>query len=195
MKRSEKLVKLFFYLMLVVLGIIVGVAFGHYGNLPLAEEINLIDIAGLMVTIFLAVYIPMVLNQQLQTTRDRKKLLEDRILDYQNLIRRVNILIQDKQTRPFDDYLTIKNLLDVSEQRLNTLVLLIKNSGFDSSLNQDIAKIKKINEEHKNLLWDKIEAVSDSDLLEQSIREREELLYNKLDETSSLLIFKISSVK
>ena len=195
MKRSEKLVKLFFYLMLVVLGIIVGVAFGHYGNLPLAEEINLIDIAGLMVTIFLAVYIPMVLNQQLQTTRDRKKLLEDRILDYQILIRRVNILIQDKQTRPFDDYLTIKNLLDVSEQRLNTLVLLIKNSGFDSSLNQDIAKIKKINEEHKNLLWDKIEAVSDSDLLEQSIREREELLYNKLDETSSLLIFKISSVK
>lgn len=195
MKKHEKLLRVFLYVVLVVLGMLVGIAFGHYSTLPLAQEINLIDIAALIVTIFLAVYIPAVLNQQLQTTRDMKELLTNRISDYQSLLRRVNILIQDERTRPFDAHLTIKNLLDVSGNRLDTLISLIKNSGLGASLNHDIIEIKKINEAHKNLLWDKFEVDNETTAAEQSVREQEELLYNRLDEASSLLIFKISNAK
>lgn len=193
MKKGEKLLKVFLYIVLVVLGVLVGIALSHYKTLPLTEEINLIDAAALIVTIFLAVYIPAVLDRQLQTMRDRKNILEDRITDYQSLVRRINMLIQANLKRSLEEQLTIRNLLDVSGHRLDTIASLIKNSGLDSSLNRDMIQIKKINDEHKNLLWNEIEANTEQTSSEQAIREQEEILYNKLDEVTSLLIFKINN--
>jgi hypothetical protein len=190
--KHEKLFKVFLYISLLILGAVAGIALGHYRDIPLAEEINLIDLATLVATVFLAVYVPAVLDRRLQTLRDRKDILEDRISDYQALLRRINMLVQSSSVVSVDTYLTIKNLMDISESKLNTLVSLIKNSGLKTSLNQDIAKIKKMNNEHNALLWIEADKVTNQQYSDQ-IREQEENLYNKLDEATSLLIFKISS--
>ncbi len=194
MKKSEKIFKVLLYLSLVIVGAVVGIALGHYGTMPLAEEINLIDLATLVATVFLAVYVPAVLDRRLQTMRDRKNILEDRISDYQALLRRINMLVQGSSIISPENYLSIKNLLDISCNKLDTLVSLIKNSNLDNSLNRDIAQIKKINNEHSELLC--IEQANDVKLEYSSqVREQEEALYNKLDEATSLLIFKINSVQ
>lgn len=190
--KYEKLFRIFLYISLLILGAVVGIALGHYHDMPLAEEINLIDLATLVATVFLAVYVPAVLDRRLQTLRDRKNILEDRISDYQALLRRINMLVQSSSFISLDTYLTIKNLMDISESKLNTLISLIKNSGLKSPLNQDIAKIKKMNNEHNGLLWIELEKVTNQQYSD-SVREQEENLYNKLDEATSLFIFKISS--
>lgn len=191
-RKHEKLFRIFLYISLLLLGAVVGIALSHYRDIPLAEEINLIDLATLVATVFLAVYVPAVLDRRLQTLRDRKDILEDKISDYQALLRRINMLIQSSSVISVDTYLTIKNLMDISGNKLDTLVSLIKNSRLDNSLNQDIAKIKKMNNEHNKLLFIESENITNKQYPNQ-VREQEENLYNKLDEATSLLIFKISS--
>ena len=194
MKKKGNLSKIFFYLSLVILGIVAGTAFGHYGTLPLSQEINLIDLATLVVTIFLAVYVPAVLDRNLQVVKDRKNLLEDRISDYQTLLRRVNMSVQGEHTMSLNTYLTIKNLLDIAGNRLHTLTSLIRNSDLDESLNRDVSKIKELDEEHRTLLLNQTNEKNEVEYSDQ-VRRDEELLYNQIDEATSLLIFKISSVK
>lgn len=191
MKKGVRYLKVVVYLSLILLGFVVGLAVSHYTKLPLSEEINLIDLATLVVTIFLAVYVPAVLDRQLQTTRDRKELLEKRVSDYQTISRRVNMLVQGERMLSPDDYATIKNLLDIAEQRLNTLASLIKSSKLDDALNREIAGIIKTNNEHKTLLYTKSD-VESGFMYSKETREEEEILYNKLDGATSLLIFRIS---
>lgn len=193
MRKNAKIVQILFYLALIILGAIAGIVLGHYNNLPLVEEIDIIDVAALMATIFLAVYVPTVLNRQLQILRDRKNLLEDRISDYQSLLRRVNMLVQGDFILSETYGPTMKNLLDVAGHRLDTLASLIRNSGFEKSLIKDVRKIKEIDEEHKKLLWSEKE-INPEKYTEQ-IRQQEEILYNKLDELTCLLIFKINNSK
>lgn len=201
MKKKHTLLKIFLYLSLVVLGAIAGMSIGQYNKLSLSEEVNLMNVVTLLITIFLAVYIPAVLDRQLQTRRDRKDILENRITDYQSLLSRINILIQDENSRPFDTQLTVKNLLDITGHRLDTLISLIKNSGINNSLNKDIAEIKKMDNQHKELLKKIFENNSNSSetkqlpIYDNAIQKQEEILYNKFDEATSLLVFKISSEK
>lgn len=193
-KKKNKYLSLFINLSLVLLGVIIGVAVGSYGNIPVAQEVNLMDMATLVVTVFLAVYVPTVLDWRLQNLRDRKDLLESRIEDYQTLLRRMNILVQENKELPVDEHLTLRNLLDIASHRVDTLIALIKNSGLDPALNKDIAAIKKLDNEHMALLSDR--SVYDPDTgFSEDIRMKQELLYNKLDEATSLLVFNISNSK
>ncbi len=61
------------YTAFLCLGIIIGIAVNHYYQLPLAEAINIVDLATLVTTIFLAVYIPEVLDRKLEIQRDKKR--------------------------------------------------------------------------------------------------------------------------
>ena len=70
---TENIIKYSMYLFILVLGIILGITIRHYYNIPIAETINIIDVATLVVTIFLAVYIPEVLDRKLQIKREHKK--------------------------------------------------------------------------------------------------------------------------
>ena len=192
MKKDNRYIKVFINLSLIILGIIVGIAIGRYGKIPFAQEVNLVDVATLMVTVFLAVYVPAVLDRRLQTMRDRKDLLEKRITDYQALLQRINLLVQDDRKLSVDGRLTIYNLLDISGHRLDTLIILINNSNLGIALDSNIEIIKKLDNEHRDLLSDGKKAKED---YSDDIRDREEILYNKLDEMTSLLIFKISEAK
>jgi len=102
--------------------------------------------------------------------------------------------VQGEHTMSLNTYLTIQNLLDIAGNRLHTLTSLIRNSDLDESLNRDIIKIKELDEEHKTLLLNQTNEKNEIEYSDQ-VRRDEELLYNQIDEATSLLIFKISSVK
>ena len=191
---SDRLLRYFFYLTLLVIGGLAGFALRHYQNIPVSETINLVDVAALIVTIFLAVYIPEVLDRKLQTLRDKKELIEDRIEEYQVLMRRINLLIQNNRKLSGNELLQVRNLLDVSGHKLDTIVSLLNYSKITGSFEYDIRKIKQLNKEHRDLLW-----TDQSDIVDfqypVEIQAKEEELYNQLDRITSLLIFKLSEAK
>ena len=192
MKKQDRKLGIFLNISLVILGIVIGIAIGKYAKIPFQQEVNIIDLAGLLVTVFLAVYVPAVLDRHLQAMRDRKGLLESRIEDYQLLLRRINTIVQDGRKLLPSEQLTIRNLLDIAGHRIDTLITLIKYSHLDSSFSGDIDDVKKADDEHRALLQAAGKAVED---YTDDIRKQEEMLYIKLDEMTSLLIFKITEAR
>lgn len=190
-KNSDRFLKYFLYISLIVIGFVAGIALGHFHNLPLAETINVVDVGTLVVTIFLAVYIPEVLDQKLQIKRDKKDLIEKRIEELQALYRRINLTVQSEQVLQQKDFLVIKNILDLCYHKLETIITLLTYSNMRTSFNQDIKNLRKLSKEHHDLLWsDNME--DEGFAYSEEIAPKEELLYNKIDKTTCLLIFKIS---
>ena len=191
MKDSDQFLKYFLYTSLIIIGFIAGIAFRHFYNIPIAETINVVDVGTLVVTIFLAVYIPEVLDRKLQIKRDKKDLIEKRIEELQALYRRINLVVQSEQVLRPKDFLVIKNILDISHHKLETIITLLTYSNMHASFNQEIKNVRKLCKEHHSLLWS--ENMEDEGFTySEEIPEKEELLYNKIDETTCLLIFKIS---
>lgn len=189
--RSIKLLKTFIYLSILVLGIVVGISIGNYNNMSVSEEINLIDIATLIVTVFLAVYIPEVLDRRLQNTRDKKMLLENRISEFQALVKRTNMLVQSEDKMSVKDYLTMKNTLDVSQNKLETIISLIKHADLKTSFDKDLKELQKLSDAHSRLLTID-DDIAGEFLYPDSVKAEEEKIYNQLDKVSSVLIFRIS---
>jgi len=191
---SDRLLRYFFYLILLLIGGVAGFSLRHYQRIPVSETINLVDVAALIVTIFLAVYIPEVLDRKLQSLRDKKELIEDRIDEYQGLMRRINLLIQNNRKLSENDLLLIRNLLDVSGHKLETIMSLLNYSKISGSFEYDIRKIKQLNKEHRELLCP--DQMSNDDFqYSTEIQGKEEDLYNQLDRATSMLIFKLSEAK
>lgn len=191
MKDSDQFLKYFLYISLIIIGFIVGIAFRHFYNIPIAETINVVDVGTLVVTIFLAVYIPEVLDRKLQIKRDKKDLIEKRIEELQALYRRINLVVQGEQVLKPKDFLVIKNISDICHHKLETIITLLTFSNMHASFTQDIKKIRKLCKEHQSLLLSE-NMDDDGFTYADDIPEKEELLYNQIDETTCLLIFKIS---
>lgn len=183
--KQITILKFLFGLFLMGLGVVIGIAIRHYHNVPLAETINIIDVATLVTTIFLAVYIPEVLDRRLQVKRDKKELIEERVEELQALYRKINMLVQQESASD-KDKASIKNTLDVCQHKLETIVTLLSASGMKASFSKEIRKIERIGKEHKELLWNNKEAYT------TEVKEKEETLYNAFDKETCLLVFKIS---
>lgn len=182
--KQTLLFRFLFGLFLVALGVVIGIAIRHYHNVPLAETINIIDVATLVTTIFLAVYIPEVLDRQLQIKKDKKELIEERIEEMQALYRKVNLLVQqDGNTEK--DRLSIRNTLDVCQHKFDTIETLLAAAEMKTSFNKEIGIIRQFINEHKELLWN-------DPAYTAAIKEKEEMLYNSIDKETCLLVFKIS---
>jgi len=204
MKRDKKFLKIFLYTTLICIGVIIGLVVSQYLKLPSTETINIIDLATLVTTIFLAVYIPEVLDRKLQITRDKKELLEKRIMEIQALYRKANLLVQSDDSISRSNFLAIENNLDVVKGKLDILSRLLSFSKLGASFDYDLKKIRALDKEHREILLvdnDSENGLIDNDKpfadreafhYEESVRTLEEELYNKLDEATSLLIFKIS---
>ncbi|MCC8154530.1 MAG: hypothetical protein LIP01_10130 [Tannerellaceae bacterium] len=76
MKDPKRFLKYFLYASLVLIGVVIGIAIRHYYHMPIEETINIVDLATLVTTIFLAVYIPEVLDQRSEVKKDKKELME-----------------------------------------------------------------------------------------------------------------------
>jgi len=194
MKKTKHIMRYFIYFFLICLGIIIGIAIRHYHNVPLAETINLVDVATLVVTVFLAVYIPEVLDRKLQGQRDKKILIDKRITEFQTLQRKINSLVQDDNAINEKNYMTVKNLLDVSEHKLETIFTLIKYANFGTSFEDEITDIEYLSKKHRDLLVIENE-VKMGFHYSYEVQQKEEELFNKIDKTTSLLLFKISDAE
>lgn len=195
MKRRKwaSLLNVLLYTGLVGIGIIVGIAIRHYSKLSLNETLNIVDLATLVTTIFLAVYIPEVLDRKLQVTRDKKELLEKHILEYQALLRRANMLVQGDAKMTENDFLMLHNSLEVATSKLESLGKLLLYSKLNDTFQQEISAIKKIDSEHSSLLATPGNKPLVSYPVDVCVKESD--LYNLLDEKTTLLIFKISDAK
>lgn len=191
MQLKTNFLKIFLYVALICIGIIIGIAIRHYGNLPLSESLNIIDLATLVTTIFLAVYVPEVLDRKLQVAKDKKHLIEQKIEELQALYRKVNLLVQSDLQVSSRSILLIDNTLDVSKSKIKTIRNLLIHANLGNNFIEELNEIEKLCEKHKDLLWIN-EAESENFAYSIAIQKREELLYNEIDSATSLLIFKIS---
>ena len=194
MKKTNRLMRYFLYFFLLCVGIIIGIAIRHYTNVPLAETINLVDVATLVVTVFLAVYIPEVLDRKLQGQRDKKILIDNRITEFQTLQRKINSLVQDDNAMNEKNYMTVKNELDVSMHKLETISTLIQYANFGASFEKEITAIESLCNQHRDLLLiEKEEKMKFS--YPDDVQQKEEALFNEIDKATSLLLFKISDAE
>lgn len=127
-QKKDRILKYLLYATILLLGVAAGIAIRHYYNIPMIESINIIDLATLIVTIFLAIYIPGVFDQQMEVRQDKKELLEHRIEDLQELYRTVNLSVQQGQAGA-KDRLLLHNSLDVAANRFNTVNTLLDYLG------------------------------------------------------------------
>lgn len=188
-----KNLKFFLYIALILIGVIIGIAIRHYYSLPIVDTINIVDVATLVATVFLAVYIPEVLDRKLQIKRDKKDLIEVRIVQLQSLYRKINLIVQSEEKMVSKDFLVIKNTLDIIDSKLDTIATLLTYANLQVSFTNDINNIKGLTSEHKKLLYSEqmqIEGFSYS----ENIVQKEETIHNKIDQLTSLLIFKLSDV-
>ena len=189
-KKNIRLTTIAISLLLLGLGIIIGIVFHHFKGLPLAETINIIDLATLVTTIFLAVYVPAVLDRKLEINKAKKDLIERRIEELQSFYRKINLLVQ-QESKSQKDNLIIKNTLDICYNRLLTIFTLIEYSKLKTSFKDEINTLKGLCLEHKRLLWS--DRLEEKDFTySEEIQEKEEQLYNLIDKESCLLIFKVN---
>lgn len=191
--KQMNTLRFFLYVSLLGIGVIAGIAIRHYTKLSLGDTLDVIDLATLVVTVFLAVYIPEVLDRKLQVTRDKKELLEKRILEYQALIRRVNVLVQGDSNPSKDDLLAIRNSLDVAGYKLDSIGKLLSYARIGDTFPNEMSRIRAMNEDHRQLFADPSQKPDSAFPADVIAREAE--LYNKLDDATTLLIFKISDAK
>lgn len=185
-----RLFRLLFGIFLIFIGVIVGIAIRNYYDLTIADTINIVDAVALLVTVFLAVYIPEVLDRQQQVKKDKKDLIERRIEELQGFYRRLNLLIQ-QESHTIKDNLTIRNTLDICSHRLETIITLLSFLKVKKSFEKEIAEIRRFTQSYRKLLY--TEDLEKPDFkYSQEVQDQEELLYNKIDKSASLLIFKIS---
>lgn len=194
MKKTDKLLNLLLYVSLVVVGIVVGIVIRHFSKITVSEEVNILDMATLVVTVFLAVYVPAVLDRRLQSNQEKQDLLINRVNDFQSVLRRVNILVQSVEKLSANEHLTVKNLLDVSQHKIRTLISLMKSANIHGDFEKTMDDIVRMNDEHKALLYsEKMDEGNFS--YSEEVKTKEEMMYNNLDEITSILIFNINDSK
>lgn len=191
-KSKNKILTLFFGFCLICIGVAIGIAIRHYYYIPIAETFDIIDVATLITTIFIAVYVPSVLSREMQIKKEKKDLISHRIDEVQDFYRRINILVQqDMMTER--DKINIKNLLDIILHRFETISILLSYVEVKKtvSFSEDINIIMSLADEYKRLLSPK-ELEHDDFKYSKNIQEQEERLYNEIDRLTSLVLFKLS---
>lgn len=189
----RKALKYFIYLLLIAIIIFIGIVISQYFNFAEAENINIIDIATLVTTIFLAVYIPEVLEKNQKIKHEKKSLIEERIEQLQGLYRKINILAQQYQPNQNSQH-EIMHLLDICQHRLNTIDILFRHAALKVSFKEDILQLIKLCGEHQKLLSEEISNTEKKYIYHPTTQKQEEFLYNKIDTACCLLIFKLSDI-
>lgn len=191
-QKKDKLLRNVLVGTIFLLGIAIGMAIRHYYYIPLDDAINIIDVATLIVTIFLAVYIPGVFDRHMQVKQDKKELIEHRLEDFQEFYHRINQLVHHG-TESSKDISIIENTLDVASNRFAIIITLMNYLSLTESFEEEIKEIKGLLAQHRDLLLN-MDVASKNFIYPEDIRDEEEKLYNKIDKATSILIFKINDI-
>ena len=192
LKRGSKASRNLFSFAIFVIGVVVGIAIRHYYKIPLAQEVNIVDVAMLVTTVFLAVYVPAVLDKRLQVRRDEAQVIERRVIEIQGLFRRINTLVQSVSVN-YESCLSINNLLDICGHQLGTIATLLSYFDKDHELKPDVEALNELFKKRHNLLFMN-PVPPEGKTFSQEERNLEEQLYNDLDRQSSMLLFKMNTI-
>jgi len=179
---------------LVVVGTAIGFAIAHYyPTFPFDDKINAVDLLTLLVTIFLAVYIPIFLEKQMHSHRFEKDVVVRKIEGLQSSLRDVNRTVTEclqKNTVSTGNSHAIVNSFTSISNELDTLITLIE-LCHQRKLDMDLTSIKNLRHEYKRTVTGgnfgrkvfKYTALT---------KKEEEVIYHKLDKELCILIFKIN---
>lgn len=189
-KTKNKIVKALLGLFLIGLGIAIGIAIRHYYYIPIAETFNIVDVATLVTTIFIAVYIPSILDRQMEITKEKKELITSRIDELQILYRRINKSVQQNEIDEHNRKM-VMNLLDILNHRLDTITTLFSELDVKINFNKEIGSLTSLCRSYEDLFRNYTDK-NPGNMYTDDVRKEEEKLYNDIDKESSLLIFKLS---
>lgn len=180
-------------LILVAIGVSIGIALRNFNLFKLEEQINIIDLATLLVTIFLAFYIPAFLSKHMENLRFEKEVIIKKIIALQSSFNEVNKLVtecvQKNAVSQSKCHLIINSFTSISNE-LETVITLI-NYSHPKKLKPELTELKTFRREYKNL-------VTGGQFQHQNFKysaltkKEEEKLFNKIDHSICMLIFKIN---
>ncbi len=182
--------------LLLLIGIALGLGIDHYYPIfKFEEKINLIDLCTLLVTIFLAVYIPMFLEKNMHNKRYEKDVTIRRIealqLNLKQVDKTVTECVQKNAVSNANAYLIINYFTNISNE-LDTLITFVEHchkKKFADNLNA----INQLRHQYRT-------AVTGGNFQKKDFKysalakKEEELIYHKLDKELCMLIFKITEV-
>lgn len=179
---------------LILVGVSVGMGIQKYYPLfKFEEKIDPIGLVTLVVTVFLAVYVPIFLERNLHNKRSEKDVIIRKIESLQKSIDNVNQIVSEciqKQTVSMpNSYLIINNFTTISNE-LDTVITLINYCSEN--------KFTKEFEEMKNFRFQYRKIVTGGNFQKKGFKftildkTEEEKIYHKFDKLLSLLILKVN---
>lgn len=181
---------------LVIAGIVIGMGLQYYHPLfSFEDKIDIVGLATLVVTIFLAVYIPVFLEKSMHNKRGEKDVIIRKIEALQATIRTVNQTVgecvQKQVVSPANSCLIISLFTTISNE-LETIITLTDHCCKDK-FKDEFEKIKAYRFQYRKIVTggDFQKKGFKYDILD---KKEEEKVYHSFDKSLCLLIFKVNGL-
>lgn len=181
---------------LVIAGIVIGMGLQYYYPLFLFEDkIDIVGLATLIVTIFLAVYIPVFLEKNMYNKRSEKDVIIRKIEALQATIRIVNQIVGEcvqKQTVSSANTYLIINLFTTISNELETIITLTEHCC-KNKFKEEFEEIKACRFQYRKMVTggDFQKKGFKYDMLD---KKEEEKIYHRFDKALCILIFKVNGL-
>ncbi len=179
-----------------LLGIVIGVGTQHYyPAFPFEEQIDIVEFATLLVTIFLAVYIPNFLEKSMHNKRSEKNVIIRKIETLQETVTSVNRVVTEcvrKSAVSKDRESHLIHLFTTIAHQLDTIITLSEYSH-KNIFQKEFEEIKNFRYQYKNI-------VTGGSFQEKGFKytilqqKKQEKIYQSFDKSLSLLIFKVNKM-
>lgn len=181
---------------MVIVGVVIGMGVHYYYPIfQFEDKIDIVGLATLVVTIFLAVYIPIFLERNMHNKRSEKEVIIRKIEALQETIRNVNhtvaACVQKQTVSPANSYHLIGLFTSISNE-IDTIMTLSSHCA-KNKFKDDFEEIKSYRFQYKK-------TVTGGDFQKKGFKfsvldkKEEEKIYHKFDKALCVLIFKVNGV-
>ncbi|MDD3772551.1 MAG: hypothetical protein PHC38_07840 [Weeksellaceae bacterium] len=191
------MIKYIIGVVLVIVGVVIGMGLQHYYPLfSFEDKIDIVGMATLVVTIFLAVYIPVFLERNMHNKRSEKDVIIRKIEALQVTIRTVNYTVAEcvqKQTVSSANKALIVNLFTTISNELDTIIKLSDLSK-KNKFNKDFEEIKYIRYQYRKIVTGGDFDAKRGFKFTMLDKKEEEKIYHQFDKALCVLIFKVNGL-
>jgi hypothetical protein len=183
-------------IILVIAGVVIGMGLQHYYPLfSFEDKIDVVGLATLVVTIFLAVYIPIFLERNMHNKRSEKDVIIRKIEALQGTIRSVNHAVAEcvqKQTVSSTNTYQLICLFTTISNELDTIITLSEYCG-KNKFKDDFDEIKSCRFQYRKMVTGGNFQKKDFKYTMLDKKE-EEKIYHQFDKALCVLIFKVNGL-
>lgn len=181
---------------LVIVGVVIGMGLQHYYPLfSFEDKIDIVGLATLAVTIFLAVYVPIFLERNIHNKRSEKDVIIRKIEALQETIKIVNCTVsecvQKQSVSTVNNYKLIRLFTTISNE-LDTIITL-SDYCEKNKFKDDFEEIKSCRFQYRKI-------VTGGDFQKKGFKysildkKEEEIIYHRFDKALCVLIFKVNGL-